>query len=933
MAVRNIQQENIPLNKGIHRSPSIPTSGELSECLGLIPRSGELVNIAPPVSVPGIELPKGAVLKAVHNYNGVETFFYWHDKALYSVSAGQQPKKMAGEYSDPHTSVFCTGNTITVSDRGKNFYYLLKHNEFQLLGDRIPVLNLAFALRGSLETYPEHPSRESEAPYMVGVLDKEYNKSREDLMLGRANAFIEHFQKKGKFVHPFLIRYALRLYDGSLVNVSSPAMLVPLTCAAPLVITNRFRKDDGHNRTEISARAVSPVCSVVFETLSGLEELKQWGDIIKSVDFFVSSLPVYNQGGHMALFPKENAPFILSSSGSNPPFTPTSELSYLPTVHAFSYVEGTFGKSEKVDSYKKRDIADTSISFLKDHSGSLSDLINTSIESLPSFTKAEYKALVESASDFRLVSSIDVERYGDELGLGDLSQWFNGSKPTISRAAYPLTIEEDVLNNLATREQLDASCDSDRSEQNRTNVFEYNSRINSYGDTRVLYHGAPATSFCQFMTENAGGVFTAYTTIEKNGMLFTLKEIDDGASRPLNPDGAPFYVHHPDDGAKEMTIVYTPTSGPAKSRTFKLKACPAMPGACHFEAFEGYETYTEGKPLPFTTGDSFSVGNVIKISSTLNPFTQKDEDSVTVGSGKILAVTTTAQALSQGQFGQHPLYVFCTDGIWALAVADDGTYSARQPISRDVLSNVNGVLQLDKAVAYVTRRGLMLLTGSHTEPLTPQMDGQNFDERFLTTSDLTLRSAVTRDTASFVEMLQTARLAYDAPHHLIHIFPDPSFFEAATPDDAAALSHHYVVDIASHEVSKQALGFDLTTSVPSYPLTTLQLGGGLYHYDHIDTPEVLRPGYALTRPVALSSPVEYKTLYDRQLLLRRTTADSRARVYTYFSNDNLTWYPYTHFKMRSAKYYRFLIVTNLTDNDALQGLTLLYQPRYGYRLQ
>ncbi len=60
-----MEQQDISLSYGIHRSPSIGNEGELSECVNLIPKNGELVNIQPPKEL-GITLPEGSVLMYVH---------------------------------------------------------------------------------------------------------------------------------------------------------------------------------------------------------------------------------------------------------------------------------------------------------------------------------------------------------------------------------------------------------------------------------------------------------------------------------------------------------------------------------------------------------------------------------------------------------------------------------------------------------------------------------------------------------------------------------------------------------------------------------------------------------------------------------------------------------------------------------------------------
>ncbi len=76
-------------------------------------------------------------------------------------------------------------------------------------------------------------------------------------------------------------------------------------------------------------------------------------------------------------------------------------------------------------------------------------------------------------------------------------------------------------------------------------------------------------------------------------------------------------------------------------------------------------------------------GNVMKVSAVDNPFYFPAKNTYTPSHEDIQAVCSNTVALSQGQFGQHPLYVFCKDGIWAMAVDASGnvTYAAAYPLS------------------------------------------------------------------------------------------------------------------------------------------------------------------------------------------------------------------------------------------------------------
>ena len=85
-------------------------------------------------------------------------------------------------------------------------------------------------------------------------------------------------------------------------------------------------------------------------------------------------------------------------------------------------------------------------------------------------------------------------------------------------------------------------------------------------------------------------------------------------------------------------------------------------------------------------------------------------------------MATGTKAVSEGQFGQFPLYAFCDDGIWALEPSSDGTYASKQPVSRDVCSNPRGITQTDNAVIYTTQ-GLKI-QGSTVTNISKKMEGK-----------------------------------------------------------------------------------------------------------------------------------------------------------------------------------------------------------------
>ncbi len=107
--------------------------------------------------------------------------------------------------------------------------------------------------------------------------------------------------------------------------------------------------------------------------------------------------------------------------------------------------------------------------------------------------------------------------------------------------------------------------------------------------------------------------------------------------------------------------------------------------------------------------------NVMKVSKTDNPFHFPVKNTYTPSYDDILAVCSNTVALSQGQFGQHPLYVFCKDGIWVMTNDSSGNiaYTTAQPLSREVCVNTESLCGIDSGVVFVSKGGLMLLQGGN----------------------------------------------------------------------------------------------------------------------------------------------------------------------------------------------------------------------------
>lgn len=65
------------------------------------------------------------------------------------------------------------------------------------------------------------------------------------------------------------------------------------------------------------------------------------------------------------------------------------------------------------------------------------------------------------------------------------------------------------------------------------------------------------------------------------------------------------------------------------------------------------------------------------------------------------------------------------EGVWALEVSNTGSYSARQPVTREVCINTNSITQIDNAVLFATNRGIMLISGSTVQCISESLNAED----------------------------------------------------------------------------------------------------------------------------------------------------------------------------------------------------------------
>lgn len=522
-----------------------------------------------------------------------------------------------------------------------------------------------------------------------------------------------------------------------------------------------------------------------------------------------------------------------------------------------------------------------------------------------------------------------------------------------------------VLQNLVTRPTL-SDIGSGKDKVISTMVFNYNNRVNvivdklriTSSDTSLKKQN-PATN-----SDNDCIIKKAYVEIyENNQYAYVEIPTENLAYKALT------MFSFPNNNAKNL-VLYVVKNGVLGNSYYrykiKLQQHDFLNLSYMFNGFASlfgdnsvalvYETESLSGESDFIvpTNDTIEYGNIIRLSDVNNPFRFSEEYSVSLPVSKIYALSTAAKALSQGQFGQYPLYAFTSDGIWALEITSTGTYSARQPLSRDVVINSNSITQLDNAVVFASDRGIMLLSGSNVISISDRLntedlfdltsipmadklieiynnssvffdieetpfDPENNDERLffnsLKINDIKI--------GAFGDYIKDCRMVYDYTHqHLVIYNPN--------------VNYAYIYSFKS-----QMWGImlsDFKENVNSYP-EALVMTKGNYLVDFSKYENNYNKVLVITRPFKMGEPNIHKTI---NTIIQRGIFNSRkiAQI-LYGSNDLKNWIlvrssqniKMNGFRGSPYKYYRIAIVRNFDKSESLQGFSVQYEQRLTNKLR
>lgn len=861
---------------------------------------------------------------------------------------------------------------------------------YAYLGTHLPDIDISFGLVGHPKLYSqitEDGSSSKRGTFSIsfnkiskGDLNATFtdeNKSKiTSQVMAKLNKFIaEQTVNKGRFCFPFFIRWAYRLYDGSHTYQSAPILMNPSTTPAPVVIWKRASGSSGYTDAELDIMLVAADIDYRLQTYADSTDLEDWSDIISAVDIFISKpIYTYDQSGEVTgFFDSDN----LSSKFIGRLYNGDKDTDSEDTTFPTTVTEDRILAPVAADSDGGYDFLEKYMEWSYDKIYGMYFSTDRKYPStalhLPEFSEDKNEETIENNSSFYKLCSLEL----DEIYASRLKR-------------TKIEVKDDYLQSLVNRETLDddylshdrLSASYSYGFNSRINLSGVKRSLYQGFIPQGLF--AFCNDVCSFnadssthqLTIKCGNYVWDYDIIvyiKENGTVHKVTASPDYYCQSLR-EFIPWYnssstTYYHDDSYKTttydndngtITIKEYDTSGNLVSTTTKSGYSPTSWGAWLFYpnpnaykmvirqgtqyfvadlktheflngayAFLGYET---GRPkssatLPTVTGNGIvSIPNKIYTSEVNNPFYFPLSGINTVGTGNIIGICSAVKALSQGQFGQFPLYAFTDEGVWALEVSTEGTYSAKQPVTRDVCINADSITQLDSAVLFATDRGLMLIEGSQTTCLSDVLNGDNILSigslpKMDTVAKLAGFTADDFTLIPFIDFIQDCRSVYDYTHQRIIVY-NPS------------CTYAYIYSLKSKKWGM--MQSTISDNVNSYPDALAVLADGTLVNFSVDADGDYK-GIAITRPFKLDAPDVLKTVSS--IIQRGFFRKGHVQCVLYASRDLFNWFviwsSQDHylrgFSGTPYKYYRLALVCNLADDEELAGCSVEYTPRQGTR--
>lgn len=651
------------------------------------------------------------------------------------------------------------GNTLIFLTSDGSHYFLFKNGEYSHLGNKIPMPRLQFGCTdfdGTIadDAAQDYKNRVYASTYFANcdesaikydqfgkawageeIYIQEQRQAVTDDFSAAYNKSLSEIIEMGVLPdYPIQLRYALRLYDGSYIYHSAPILvsqssglnsfvycpknfsdaidkifLAPKTPTLEDFLRNGWTKYPPVPRSLIdavpeadnwlsskrirplrealsliaaaavpdriskSSRLAIKIKSLMFRLLSdNNDSLEQWSDIIDSIDIFISKQVTPVKIGELALFPNDDN---------------------LQVWHGFYEYDGSLSQ-----------VALTACA--------TEYLSYAPYTNLPRLSQSEIHDAVAANGNFFLLKSIKIHD-GEYKQPQYQNRWVNLANEI-----------HDHYASIETRKALPDDFSSHHSMTAKT-AYIYNQALHLGNISSKLFHGFSPFDFCVYAGDKGDYSDEGVVKTSIDGS----ERLEAVAVNPTPSEGTFFIspmIFYPDTEASRFELTVARVAGNYAYGSFAAKPHEMLTGAYFLSEDLSPLALSEVNylvTLPQDSSPTRNEPNKVMASAVSNPYVFNASQTNYVGNASVLALCAATTALSQGQFGQFPLYVFCSDGVYALSMSNQGVYSSVAPISFDIILSKKLLAPTENAIIFATSQGVKILKGSSSVLVSDPLNG------------------------------------------------------------------------------------------------------------------------------------------------------------------------------------------------------------------
>lgn len=947
--------------QGLTHSPSDYNcqDGELATCLNLINEDGTLHPINQPVvAEQNITLDADDTIELVHKVTHNEAIHSHYiirksDDTWYWMEKGGDGTKNPIDLNGFHVNaVTAVGNILSFIGESKILYCYWDNGVYRVV-DFTEVTYDAKLTRTSFKMSVDSWVKDNtitEQGYTLPLEDintfgfpEELGENVTTRLFASQDAYVNKYMDSYSFKYIQFAILAIQLYDGSYIQIGNPFILAPKEKIEDSIGFRWSYTDGGMTSGNLNLTFEG---GNIYATYKGQEidnyelsvkikNVEEYKTLIKGVDIFISNtLFPYNTNGN--IIANENYFYFRNDKGRM-------------KISDYSYINGRFQmgvRNYHYQPYTEEEIYEKidNLSFYKSTSFSFDNVKDGVSKKLKRVLGTE-ESLPLADLQRESYGAMCAITYNNRLHLGNVMSSIttrcNNGNGYYSPVVPNKSLVEDSYQFLFRYEpkgQFNGNyIDNFGTDQNGSNcidkicqvVSKVYLKINnkdevfSYYD-ELHYPLPPILSF----PSNKAKIIDLLIRIQERGTYscykksFSLYESETfGFNYAVNYSNGTFCPIQ----ANNVTMNY-------ESWTVTISQDPS------WKEISEEEFYQEKANIKESTINGSRTPSLVKVSEAENPLVFPAKNSVQVGSSIVSAMAANTRPISEGQFGDAPLYAFTDEGVWVLMLGEEGIYIARQPANRDICSNPKGILQIDDAVLYPTERGIMMQRGRESESITDALDDYPFDFRAIYSHSkkdktypiklLALGNIPESDVkyVRFRKYLEEAGMIYDYYDSRIIVF-NPNY------------TYAYVYSLKSKMWGTMHNVFNKRVNIYPESYATNKDGKILDVYVKEATENV--PFFLCSRPITLGQDA-YKTMFD---CITRGYLDSvqagKCGMVLFGSNDLVNWYyvgSSVNMYLRNLvgspyKYFRIALIGNLATNESISALSTEFQPRLQNKLR